>query len=79
MAHGTTALGYKRDSDQFPIFYEGRGVRIYKNPCDEVFIENIESGVIIRLNAIGDGLVFTTDGRVEPTYDLRTGWCVSPR
>ena len=80
MAHGTTALGLKHNSEDFPIFYEGRGVRIFKNLCDEVFIENIESGVTMRLSAISDGLVFTTDERVEPIRVTNMiGWRVEPR
>lgn len=80
MAHGATALGYKHDSDQFPILYEGCNVRIYKNHCDEIFIENIDSEVTMRLSASQDGLEFTTDSRVEPIRVTNMiGWLISPR
>lgn len=47
-------------SDEFPILAEVRGVRVYKNPSNEIFIENIESGVVMRLSASRGGLEFTT-------------------
>lgn len=80
MAHGMTLLGFKFDSEQFPILAEVRGVRIYKNPTDEIFIENIETGVTIRLKASRCGLEFTTDGLVQPIRVTNMiGWHIGPR
>ena len=69
------------NSDQFPILFEGAGVRIYKNPSNELFIENIGSGVTMRLKASRGGLEFTAfDGgvTVQPMVVANSiGWRVS--
>ena len=71
------------DSDQFPILFEGRGVRIYKNPCDEIFIENIETRIVMRLSASQGGLEFTAfncGAIVEPIVVANSiGWRVGKR
>jgi len=57
------------NSDQFPILGEVMGIRVYKNPCGELFVEDIESGVQIRINRNHHhygGLAFTNQSRVEP-------------
>lgn len=65
----------------FPVHYEGRGMRIYTNPCGEIFVENIASGLTMRFNSgPNGGLVFTTEGLVEPIQvSNMIGWRISPR
>jgi len=80
MAQGAKVLGCKHDNAQFPILCEVRGVRVYKNPTDEIFIENIETGVTMRLKASCGGLEFTSEGRVEPIQvSNMIGWRVGRR
>lgn len=84
MAQQTTAEArYDHGSESFPILYEDHSVRIYKNPTDEIFIEDIRSGATMRLSSYPQsdgGLQFTTDGRVEPIrISNMIGWRVSPR
>ena len=61
--------------EQFPVLCEVGGVRIRKNPSNELFISDIESGVTIRLNASRGGLEFTTDDLVQPVrVSNMIGW-----
>lgn len=60
---------YKYGNKDFPILYEDIELRVFKNPNNDVFVEDIASGVIIRLSSFHRsfrGLLFTTEGRVEP-------------
>ena len=82
MAQTTAAKTKNRfGGDQFPIHYEGRGLRVYTNPSGEVFVENPQSGISMRISSPRPGeLQFTTEGRVEPTLVTNMiGWRVSPR
>ena len=69
----------------FPILYDDGRVRVYKNPTNEIFVEDIRSRVTMRINSYScpdedGGLQFTTVGRVEPVRVHGTiGWRVSPR
>ena len=36
-------------SDDFPVHFEGGGIRVYTNSSNEVFVENISSGVLLRI------------------------------
>jgi len=71
-------------NEGFPILFEDGNLRVYKNPTNEVFVEEVASGVTIRINAYpyarGCGLQFTTDALVEPTVVNNTiGWAVRRR
>lgn len=74
---------YEHGSEDFPILYERDGVRIYKNPSDEIFIKDTESGVTMRFSRShypGGGLSFTTDGFVDPIRVTNMiGWRVHNR
>ncbi|OGF37029.1 hypothetical protein A2482_02550 [Candidatus Falkowbacteria bacterium RIFOXYC2_FULL_48_21] len=69
------------NSEGFPIHYESGYLRVYTNPSGELFVEDVRSGVKMRLNpARPDGLEFTTNGRVQPVVVTGTiGWWVTPR
>ena len=74
---------FENGCEHFPILYEGYGVRIFKNPCGEIFIRDAQSGVTMRLkhstNSSG-GLEFTTEGSVEPIrINNMIGWRVCKR
>ena len=81
MAQTATAARHKFGSEQFPIHYEGRYMRVYTNPSGELFVEDTRSGVSMRINpSHPGGLEFTTIGRVEPFRISNTiGWRVEPR
>ncbi len=74
---------FKHGNEDFPILFEDSHVRVYKNPTDEIFVEDIKSGAKMRINSyryLDGGLQFTTEGRVEPvlvTNMIR--WRISPR
>lgn len=70
------------ENSDFPILFEDGNKRVYKNPRNEIFVEDVRSGVTMRINSHGhgEGLEFTTDGRVEPIrIGGMIGWRVSPR
>jgi len=82
MAQTATATRFKHGSESFPILFEDGRVRVYKNPTNEIFVENIRSGVTMRIDSslYDDGIRFTADGRVEPIQiNGMIGWRVSPR
>lgn len=66
---------------EYPTHYEGLGMRVFTNPCGEVFVENIDSGISIRIRPfLPNGLQFTTDERVSPTQADGSGsWHITPR
>lgn len=79
MAQTATATRLKHGSESFPILFEDGHVRVYKNPTNEIFVEDVRSGTTMRINSYshGEGLQFTTDGRVEPTHvNGMIGWRV---
>ena len=74
-----TATRYK--NSDFPILFQDGDVRVYKNPTNEIFVEDIRSGATMRINSYGhgEGLQFTADGRVEPIQvNGMIGWRISP-
>ena len=76
MAQTPTASRF--GSEGFPILFEDGRVRVYTNQSREIFVENVQSGVTMRINPDGDGLQFTTQERVEPTLvHGMIGWRVS--
>ena len=84
MAQTATAEAkFKHGSESFPILFEDGRVRVYKNPTNEIFVEDIQSGATMRISSYGyldGGLQFTTDGRVEPIrVSNMIGWHVGPR
>lgn len=73
-------LRYKFGNKQFPILYEGNGLRVYTNHCGELFVESTVSNAEMRINACRDGIEFTTDSDIVPTVINNTiGWCVRSR
>lgn len=74
---------FAHNSEQFPIFYYDGKIRIYKNPSNEIFVEDLDSRVSMRISQYPDGrrgLRFTTDHLVEPTVmNGMIGWRVSRR
>ncbi len=73
-----TEVKYRFGGDQFPIHYERGNLRVYTNPSGELFVEDIRSGVNMRINPSHlNGLTFTTSGRVEPIQvNNMIGWRV---
>ena len=82
MAQTATATKDRFGSDQFPVLFEDGRVRVYKNPTNEVFVEDIRSGATMRISSHGhgEGLQFTVNGRVDPIQvNGMIGWHVSRR
>ena len=81
MAQTATAQFRYRNSD-FPILFQDGDVRVFKNPSNEIFVEDIRSDATMRINSYGhgEGLQFTAEGRVEPIQvNGMIGWRVSLR
>lgn len=74
---------YMRGNPQFPILFEGGGLRIFKNPRNEIFVQDVKSGTEIRLAPyphLEGGLEFTTNSLVEPIQiNGGIGWLIAPR
>lgn len=72
---------FKHGSNDFPILHDDGRLQVYKNHCGELFIEDSQTGVTLRLRSLrGRGLVCTTDARLEPTLINNTiGWLATPR
>ncbi len=75
---------YKFEDMNFPVLFDDGLVRVYKNPSDEIFVEDVRSGATMRISSYGHGdggLQFTTNGRVEPIIQVNNmiGWRVGPR
>lgn len=73
---------FRDDNQQFPIHWEGNDLRVFTNPCGELFVEDVRSGVTMRINSFhpGNGIEFTTSGRVEPVrVSNMIGWSIRPR
>src|SRR3989344_2286694 len=67
MNHRTQPRRIMHGSEQFPILFEGGGIWVYKNPTDEIFVENTgKNGVCLRIGSNGNGelSVSTHRGRV---------------
>ena len=67
--------------EQFPVLYENGLIRVYRNPTGEIFVQHEETNVTMRIHSVrGEGLQFTTAGRVEPVRVTNMiGWKVSTR
>ena len=78
-----TARERTLNHEDFPILYEDGCLRVYKNPTNEIFVEDLRSHTTIRINQchhLCGGLQFTVDGRVEPIQvNGMIGWRVSHR
>ena len=74
---------YKRGNVNSPILFDNGLIQVYKNPANEIFVEDIRSGTTMRINSyshLSGGLQFTTDGRVEPIQINGTiGWRIGRR
>ena len=55
-------------SEDFPIYFENKDIRVFTNSCGEVFVENIRSNTDIRINAVCNALVFTTTYAIKPVH-----------
>lgn len=66
-----------QQEEQFPeLFNDGR-MRVFKNPSNEIFVENVATGAQMRISSNVRGLGFTTFGgsRVQPTVVAGSvGW-----
>ncbi len=76
----------KNGDTNYPILYEDYNLRVYKNPSNEIFVEDIESGAVMRIFSYlsrgngTQGLSFTTSERVEPVQiDNMIGWLLTRR
>ncbi len=66
---------------QFPVHYQDCNLKVYTNPSGEVFVEDVQTGVSLRISANrAEGLHFTTGGRLEPILVTNMiGYRVEPR
>jgi len=67
-------------SEQFPTLFNDGRVRVFNNPTKEIFVEDIATGVQIRIQSNGQGLEFTTfgGGQVQPIVVTGSiGWKVT--
>ena len=82
MAQTETGTKHMHGSESFPILFEDGRVRVYKNPTNEIFVEDVQSGTTMRINQyphLNGGLRFTTEGLVEPVlYHGNIAWRVGP-
>ena len=69
------------EDNLFPVYYQKDNIRIFTNPSNEIFVEDICTGVKLRINTLDyGGLVFTTEDRVEPIRITNMiGWSITPR
>ena len=83
MVQNTMETKYAGGNENFPILFEDDHMRVYKNPANEIFVEDIQSGATMRISSyplLDGGLRFTTKGRVEPIPVANMiGWRISPR
>lgn len=83
MAQQATAeVKYAHGSEHLPIIYEDVCLLVYKNPSGDIFLEDLRSGVTMRVMScpFSVGLQFTTQGIVEPIpSDDTIAWTVRPR
>jgi len=72
---------YERDNEQFPILFRDGKVKVYKNPTNEIFVEDVATGAQMRISSNGRGLGFTAfSHRVQPTVVAGSiGYEVVPR
>ena len=74
---------YRFGNEGFPILFDDGRMRVYKNPTNEIFVEDKESGSTMRVSQYlhgKKGLQFTTDELVEPIRVANTiGWRIGPR
>ena len=78
-------MAAKSGFTQLPTLYEDGHLRVYKNPTNEIFVEDKDTRATMRISSYmrpgGDGgLQFTTDSLVEPIRVTNMiGWRVGPR
>ena len=67
------------------LFNDGK-VRIYRNPSNEITVQDIDSGLEIRLTSFPDkyfgdtGMIFTSNGYVQPSFTAyNIFWTIKPR
>ena len=67
-------------NEGFPVFFDDGRLRVYKNPTNEIFVEDCKTGATMRINSGRNGLQFTTSEVVEPVQvPGMIGWRVGPR
>jgi hypothetical protein len=78
---GSAKKRYLHGNEQFPILHEDDRLRVYKNSSNEIFVEDVRSGVSARIISTGlKGFSFVTGGLVEPIQiNDMIGWYVRPR
>jgi hypothetical protein len=77
------ATKYQFGNESFPVLFDDGLVRVYKNPTNEIFVEDKETGATMRINRYPygkKGLQFITAELVEPIQVNNTiGWRIGPR
>lgn len=84
MAQGMPkAAQYKGENVNFPILFNDGGLQVFKNLLNELFVEDMKSGVTIWIKPSSfkdGGLEFTTKHLVEPILaNGMIAWVVGPR
>ena len=78
----TAGARFKYGNDDFPILFDDGRVRVFKNPTNDIFVEDIRSGATMRISSDPrgrGGLPFVSYERGEPIQVNGTiGWRVSP-
>ncbi len=68
-----TRRGNASVDETFPEHFNNGKLRVFTNPCGEVFVQNTESRVTMRINAVRHDIEFTTEGCfVEPVRVTNT-------
>ena len=81
MAQTAKAKGSRRGNTRSPILFKNERVLVCRNTLNEIFVENVQDGVMMRIgpSRLG-GLEFTTKARIEPiTINGEIYWHVEPR
>ncbi len=50
---------HRLNEEQFPALFDDGKIRVYKNPCNEIFVQNVATGATMRINSDRQGLTFT--------------------
>ena len=76
-------INFAFGNEDYPILFEGNGLRVYTDVSSEIFIEDLRTGANMRISAYpfqNGGILFTTDQLVEPIRVTNLiGWRVGPR
>lgn len=82
MTHKERVRQVSHSEEILDLLDDGR-IRVFKNPCNEIFVEDVRTGTTIRISNYpygSGGLQFTTDHLVEPIRVTNMiGWRVGPR